>query len=495
MPALVDWWLNLEPVRLVHEFPLQLWLLFLVHCLDSFGMFAISTNLTLYLHRVFGFSDMNANLVYTLWGIALVFCGIPTGFLIDRIGLGRSLTIGSTITAAAKILFAMSTNIWLSLASLFVGTTIGAGLFGSAIDLAVARYSRRKVAKTYIFHFLYTTMNIGAIAALYGVDWALAATDGWSGYRLLFSIGAAGSVVACWITFLYDESKHLPETLIVQEDDESDDVDAGSAVQQFTLRSALAILVEPDFIRLFVFSLVFTGVRSVFRYMETLLSVYLTRVYPEIPYGGVLAINPILIIILTPMMGMVTVHLLRDYWWMVAGSLLSALAPLLVYVWTGSSSIWSVYLFLAFFTLGEAIWSPKVKEWIIEKSPKGKKGIYSGLIPLSTFGGTIISGIVSGQLLTDYCPENESEGWVEASVVAHYAQSCKSMWIWIVVSALTTPVLCSVLFKPLSYIPRKPAKSVDTTDTTTHEFPLLEAFDVDAADDSADKGQLLEAGG
>lgn len=464
---------ELQLMKVLAEMPVQLWLLFLMHCLDSFGVFALSSNLTLYLNRVYGLSDRDVSIIYMLWNGAMVVLGVPTGFLIDKIGLGKAMFFGSLVSVAAKIVFATSNQLWPMMIALFVGTTLGAGLLGSAIDLAVARYTQSKYGRTLIFAILYTTMNIGAILALYGIDLSLELAPGWLGYRLLFTAGALASLPTVLIAFFYDESKHLPEVPQEISGDYKEQFEKEKrawtdVVRGTGLRDALKVVVEKRFIQLFLFSMALTGIRALFRLMETVLVSYITRVYPTASYGSILAINPNMIIVLSLVMGTLTAYGLQEYDWIVVGTVLGSLSPLWLLLWR-SASLWPVYAFLVTATVGESIWSPKVKQWIVKNSPKGKKGAYGGLLPLSQFGGGIMTGPVNILLLENYCPEQSSTLWPDDSSQANYVSQCQDLWLWVFVLLVSTPVFLLVGRRWL----RQKSKPIPE-ETTSFDATLLE---------------------
>lgn len=442
-----------DTFRVIKAFPLQLWLMFLVHCLDSFGIFAISSNLTTYLNRVYGNSDSQVNYIYTFWNSAMVVFGVPMGFLIDKIGLRRSLIYGSVLSLISKTAFVSVTNEILLLVVLLVGTTISAGIFGSAVDLSVARYSNSKLSRSLVFGFLYSSMNIGGVMASLGIDLTLEMAPGWVGYQLLFAAGALASAICTLIVVFYDERKEWldePEApdVIHQNGFSADSI---IKVQQYSAKhskwidlfkprniwDALQIVRERTFIQLFVFSIALTGVRTLFRFMETILVSYITRIYPTEGYGRILAINPTMIIFLTPIMSFLTARGLREYDWIVFGTLIGGLSPLWLILWR-EDTLWPVYLFLIQATIGESIWSPKVKQWIIKNSPKGKRGAYSGLLPLSNFGGGILTGPVNSILLDTYCPLLSSTLWMDEN--SGYTSSCQDMWVWVQVVTITSAV-------------------------------------------------------
>ena len=99
----------------------------------------------------------------------------------------------------------------------------------------------------------------------------------------------------------------------------------------------------------------------------------------------------------------------------------------------------SLILFFVIFTIGEAIWSPRLTQFMAEVAPKGREGSYIALSYLPYFGAKFIAGPMSGWLLATYVPDGASD------YPNHYM-----VWVWIGLMASLTPaglVLCYRLYK------------------------------------------------
>jgi len=377
-----------------------------------------------------------------------VVIGVPAGFLIDKIGIKYSLVIGSIFNTVGRIVFALSGTLWMQLLGLFVGTTVGAGLFISALHIGVKRYSGTKPSQTVAFHLLYWAMNIGAIGAMLGTDLALDSTFLWEGYQLLFVLGAVTSMATFVASVFFKEIE--------------------VKIEKFTFKQYLAVVREKPFWKLLGFNFCLIPVKAMFRYMDALLPIYLTRVYPGVSYGAVLAVNPICIILLTPIAGLLTKRLHFVYGLVALGSLISALSPLPAVSWHELSSI---ITFLVIFTFGEAIYSPKVGQFSLENSPKGKEGIYSGLIPIPYFAGNIVAGSFSGWLLDAYCPDNDSSSSTASGFDPVFAQECSKVWGWIIGTSLLSPIVLILLYRLLRFKQTEVSRyfELHTQDAANHE--------------------------
>ena len=132
------------------QLPGQIWILLVLHMLDGFSYFAISTNLTIYLTTNFDVDDVTAGVYYGIWGALLVAFGIPTGFLIDRLGIKTSMIVGAVFNAISRTIFALSDNLEIALFALFIGTTIGAGFFISVLHVALNRYTESAATRSVV---------------------------------------------------------------------------------------------------------------------------------------------------------------------------------------------------------------------------------------------------------------------------------------------------------------------------------------------------------
>jgi hypothetical protein len=103
---------------------------------------------------------------------------------------------------------------------------------------------------------------------------------------------------------------------------------------------------------------------------------------------------------------------------------------------------WPLVFFITIFTIGEAIWSPRLMQFTAEIAPKGKEGTYIALSVLPWFAAKFVVGPMSGILLRYYVPVDEA-GKSLAPYAGHFL-----VWAWIGGMALLTPV-CLVVFRNL----------------------------------------------
>jgi dipeptide/tripeptide permease len=87
----------------------------------------------------------------------------------------------------------------------------------------------------------------------------------------------------------------------------------------------------------------------------------------------------------------------------------------------------SVSLFVFFFSIGEAIWSPRLYEYTAAIAPKGKEGSYMAMSLLPYFVAKLFVGMLSGRLLQTYCP---AEG----------PRHSETLWLIVGLMALTCPI-------------------------------------------------------
>jgi hypothetical protein len=175
-------------------------------------------------------------------------------------------------------------------------------------------------------------------------------------------------------------------------------------------------------------------------------------------------LNPVLIVILTPLLGLIT-RKIRSYHMLLVGTVISVGSTIFVilpvetfagleYTWFGAMVYdhWlqvpvgfrnpfymGMTLFVIVFTVGEAIWSPRLLQFTAEIAPPGREGSYVALAYLPYFGAKLIAGPMAGWLLTTYTPEFGIDG-----EYMNYP-SHQWIWIWIAATAALTPLGLVVL--------------------------------------------------
>lgn len=265
---------------------------------------------------------------------------------------------------------------------------------------------------------------------------------GLSGYEMIFLLTAVISVLTFLILRLLPAEAE--STSVARQDD-------ASALE--VLRRAVRIAVELSKEKSFWGFVVFVGtlalVKAVFVHAHTTWPTYMLREFGrETPQATIWAFNPLLIMILTPFIGSATSRF--SAWWVIivgafitASSLLfmvspeptEAIARSLFEPYFGSEVHFEyagAYCFVFVLSVGEALWSPRLYEYVAMMAPKGREASYMGLSELPYFAAKIPVGLMSGFLIAGYCAENTE---------------CQSEPIWLIVfSAVLVGPLLALLF-------------------------------------------------
>ena len=177
--------------------------------------------------------------------------------------------------------------------------------------------------------------------------------------------------------------------------------------------------------------------------------------------------NPVLIVLLTPLMGIAT-RKVSSYKMLLIGTLISAASIVFVVIdqsafvglcdsWLGSIIFdrWlevpegfrdpfymGMFVFVTVFTVGEAIWSPRLMQFTAEIAPPGREGSYVALAYLPYFGAKFIAGPMAGWLLTTYTPEFGIDG-----IYMNYPDH-QLIWWWIAGTAADGAAAGAGSFQP-----------------------------------------------
>jgi dipeptide/tripeptide permease len=113
----------------ISQFPKDIYYVFYLKFLESYSYFALSQILVIYLHTEFGVSDIEAGMVYGMWGAAITLWGLLVSWINDNLGVRYSLMAGFTISAVSSTVVACTTSKALLYITLFAiypfGTSMG----------------------------------------------------------------------------------------------------------------------------------------------------------------------------------------------------------------------------------------------------------------------------------------------------------------------------------------------------------------------------------
>ena len=257
-----------------------------------------------------------------------------------------------------------------------------------------------------------------------------AAPFGLSGYELIFGIATLLSLLSLWLcsrmrsddeeaAIAHDagERRDWTETLRAELDG------LPGRVRQ-TLAAAAGVgrglLGEPTFRAYMLFISVLVLVRAVFVHAHSTWPTYMIRTFgADVPQAAIWSINPLMIIILTPLIGAWTGR--WSAWTAImAGSFITAFSVVPMMVPDLSAALGGAILpagladpqltgpvlFVVLVSIGEALWSPRLYEYVAVMAPPGREASYMGLTQLPMFAAKPLVGLMSGSLLATFCPED-----------------------------------------------------------------------------------------
>lgn len=414
--------------------PRELWILFVLKFLSSYAYFSLMLILTTFLTDEYRYTDTAAGWTYGMYGLMSTLYGLLCGWFIDYMGVRRSLVIGAFFGTVARATLAVTTSTFWTLMCLYAVLPFSECLGIPIMSIGVKRYTNRH-NRTYAFSLFYSMMNLAALCAGPAVDFARVFLRDGVGIDLGMFRVAPLQMSSLRLVIMSGAMTTGLMFLIVLNFVREIDVDAEGNVRTFTpirgspFLQTMEVLRNPVFWRLTLFTFLLIGVRLVFRHLDATFPKYVVRQFGrDAPYGMFYAINPLLIIFLVPMIGLVTRHV-SSFSMIRYGSIIAAASPLLMCF---GNNYFTVVLFMITLSIGEAIYSPRVYEYTMEVSGHGAEGLYSSLAAAPLFSVQLIVGGMSGWLLTKYMP-----------VEGH--QNPRALWAIIGAAAMTSPIFISIM--------------------------------------------------
>jgi MFS family permease len=415
------------------ESPKELYLIFVLKFLESYSYFAMIYTLIMFLSDEFKYTDEQAGWAYGLFGMCTSLYGfIFGGFLIDNLGVKFSLCLGCSILLLGRVLLVISTSHFHILIILYTILPIGTCLGIPVMQIAIRRYTTDN-SRSIAFSIFYAMMNVAAIFSASSIDFCRRYLEerkvsilgliyfDLTPYRTLFVFGVGTTVISLIISLLLKSD--------IVEDDEIDDNSIIDPTAEKSFVGPIEILKQVTSQRSFwkyvSFIILLMGVRIVYRHLDATFPKYMIREFgKEIMYGSIIAINPFLIVILLPVFAPLS-YQFSAYNQIAFGALLTSLSPFFLLF---GAHLWSSVMFVVILSIGEALWTPRLYEYTIFITEKGREGTYMALASSPMFVATLITGATSGFLLESYCPENGPR------------QSWK-MWMYIGIITLMSPIL------------------------------------------------------
>lgn len=419
----------LVQVRQIKEAPRELWLIFALKFLSSYAYFSFSLILTIFLTNEFGLSDTAAGWSYGAYGVMSTFFGFLCGWVIDYLGVRTSLLVGSLVGATARFVLAVTPSRHTGMLMVYTFMPFAECLGIPIMTIGIKRYTNAR-NRTFAFSLFYSVMNVAALCAGPLVDFFrnmfnngltvhVAPLDidiQLSAMRLVILSSSIATAAMCFVILIGVREINV---------DESGNLTTFTPNRQSPIEQTMAVLREPAFWRLTVFTVLLVGVRLVFRHLDATMPKYLVRQFgPSAPFGLIYSINPFLIIFLVPVVGLVT-RKVDSFTMIVSGSFVSAMSPFWLCL---KQSYLTVVLLMVTLSLGEAVYSPRVYEYTMEVSAHGAEGLYSSLSTAPLFSVQLLVGGMSGWLLSALMP-------------VHGPHHGNVLWGIIGITSMTSPIL------------------------------------------------------
>ncbi len=461
--------------------PRDLWLLYGTKILEYSAYAMINMTIVLYLTKNFGMGDVAAGTYFSVWSMLINFFTLIIGAVTDTIGIKRTLLLGTITLVITRLILALSGDIYTATVFGFMPYAFGLAVMAPVISVGVKKMTTKETAAMG-FALFYTLMNLGY--AIGGWLWdkiriGVAAAGGtWTvpglgialaPYESIFFAGFLLTLPSLLFLSLLRDGVELDEqgkivfkpqpklegNLFVALKNTARDALIGTA------RSLKSTWGDPFFYKFLLILFIVVFVRLVFFHLNSMtLPKYGLRLFgPTAKIGALYGVlNPVLVVILVPLVGYFFKKV-SSYRMLLVGTSVSALACFIGVMpgawfeglngtllsgivfteWLGVQgdphpAYWPLLIFIFVFTIGEAIWSPRLMQFTAELAPKGKEGTYISLSILPFFLAKFFVGPMSGYLLETYVPV-DANGNALPSYPEHYM-----VWFWVGVTALISPI-------------------------------------------------------
>jgi len=457
--------------------PRELWIIYAAYLLENLAYKLGSQGvLPLWLSSDLGYTDTQAGAMIATWAAVLTLVTVMVGSLADALGVRKAFMLGFWICLIARSVMVLTTVKWLVLPFGLYLDAVGIALLIPVMTIACKRYTNA-AQRSVAFSLYYALMNLGYAIG----DWIFDRLRGGHGmgeighwtlpfldvelttYRVLILLGLLFTVPGLITVWLFvREGVEMTETgvsITPLKKAAGTGLNPVVALWQSGRETAVktgdifkSLWQRPEFYRFLLFMTIVVGVRMIYFNLAFTFPKYGIR---ELGSGAKIGhlsgmLNSLLIVVLVPICGVLTQKLCA-YRMVTIGSLVSALSVFFVALppvwfqpladgWLGNAVVhqWlgvtgpvnplyiSICLFIVMYSVGEALWSPRLYEYAAAVAPKGQEASYMALSMLPMFFAKFVVGSLSGWLLTVFCP---AEG----------PRHSGTMWLIIGCMALITP--------------------------------------------------------
>lgn len=462
--------------RHLKQSPREIYLLFFTKLTEYSAYGAMNLAFVLFLSSDVGMGDVSAGTYIGVWSMFITVTLMMIGPVCDAIGIRKTLLAGTIVLLVSRFLLPLSSNIIFVTLLGFIPMAIGMAVMGPVLSVGIKRFTTKDTAALG-FGLFYTIMNVGwAVGA-----WLFDAIRGYFGeheiitvpfinwdfstYQIIFTLGFIFTLPDLIAVLLMRDGVDLKDDGEITfeppaEKQEGTFFEVAAKVGKDAAIKTIDIFKEVYKLKSFKYFILMVGilvfVRFTFYHWHYTFPKYGIRVFGEgLPIGSIFGVlNPMMIVFLTPLVAALT-RTVSSYKMLIIGATISAVSVFIGAMpevwfapmadsWFGQLIMdrWlaipldqqrplfiSIVLLVVVFTIGEAIWSPRLMQFMAEIAPQGKEGTYISLSYLPYFVAKLFVGPLSGILLAAYVPEGQD------SYPHHYM-----IWIWIGAMSLISPL-------------------------------------------------------
>lgn len=442
----------LEPDK--KGFSRAFWVANSVELLERAAYYGVFIVITLYLSRILGFSDTQAALLAGSFSAGLYFLPPFSGALADKIGFKSSLMLAFGLLSIGYLGLAVLPTMLESAGLVEYGTTttfhglrernerwfilpiiiilmIGGSFIKSVITGTVAKETN-EANRARGFSIFYAMVNIGAFSGKTIVK-PLREAMGNEGLITLNYFSTGMTLLAFILVFLlYKSSKTEGQ---------------GKTFGQI-IDSLVKICTNG---RLLILILIVTGFWMVQQQMYATMPKYVLRMAGEGASPSWYAnVNPFVVAVTVSLI----TQMMRNRTALFSMTVGMFIMPFSALLMAGGNLIGTADVDLGFFSMhpiafmmvcgiilqgiAESFISPRFLEFFSLQAPKGEEGLYLGFSHLHSCLAAILGFILSGNLLSKYCPDptlySSREEWAEHAQHAHY------IWYFFAIVAIVSAI-------------------------------------------------------
>lgn len=469
--------------------PREMWLLFLYKFIEYTAYAWMNMAIILWLSADCGLGDIAAGSYISGWSMMLSLMAMVAGALVDTIGIKKTLYISIVFLLISRFFMSFITDPVVIFVLGFLPLAIGFAIVGPLVSVAIKMFTTKEGAALG-FGLFYIVMNIAYAVGGKAFDWfrdvyaqhdaagkvinenfgAVIFGHHFTTYQLMFVYGFFATCISLVVILFIRDGVEVTEEGVKIEPIQPKGTGLG-AIQNAAIKTVQMIksVMFSKYFWIFMGMLSLTlFVRFIFFHFHYTFPKYGIRVLGEgAKIGNIYGVlNPVMIVYLVPIVAFFTKKV-SSYKMMIVGSIVSALSCFIVAIptvhfewltesvlgelifinWLGMANnmqelmanppipdYWPLLLFIFVFTIGEAIWSPRLMQFTAEIAPKGKEGTYIALSVLPFFLAKFFVGPMSGILLNAYTPVDEAQ-----KPLSSYPDH-SMIWVWIGATAILTPV-------------------------------------------------------